>query len=87
MDDDFKELEDKTTYLTMVVLVSLAMIVSVITRDTRIFLIGAVVVAVPVTFALAMIRQAWNRRSRRRRGAANRVARGEPYKPPSTRRT
>lgn len=76
MDDNFKELDDKTTYVTMSIVLLAVMVTGLVVHDPRITLIGTAVVGVPVTYGLALLRHAWNKRSRRR-----------PYNSPSTRRT
>lgn len=89
MRDPIDELDDRTTYVTMMVLAAIVMLAALVTDDARVMAIGCVFVALPVTFALALLRNAWKARSRRRRGYRT-VIRGSNcsgYEPTSTRRT
>jgi hypothetical protein len=88
MYDDSSEFEDRTTYVTLMIFIAMAMIAGILAKDTRIILVGCVSVAIPLTLALAFLRQTWNRRvQRRQRKAGLENARETAYDSPSTRRT
>jgi hypothetical protein len=78
-DDDCPELGDLTTYAMLVVAQVLAIAAGTIANDPTVILVGAIAIGVPLTFAQALLRHAWNERRRRRRGPA--------YDSPNTRRT
>lgn len=87
MFDDSSEFEDRTTYVTLMTFIVMAMIAGVVAKDTRIILVGCVSVAIPLTLALAFLRQTWNRRGARRQHKAGLDGAQEAgYDAPSTRR-
>ncbi len=88
MFDDSSEFEDRTTYVTLMIFIVMAMIAGIVAKDSRIILVGCVSVAIPLTLALAFLRQSWNRRvQRRQREAGLDRAQETVYDSPSTRRT
>jgi hypothetical protein len=66
MFDESSEFEDRTTYVTLMIFIVMAMIAGIVAKDSRIILVGCVSVAIPLTLALAFLRQSWNRRVQRR---------------------
>ncbi len=88
-DGDCPELGDPTTYATAVVVQVLAIVAGTIADDPTVILVGAIAIGVPLTFAQALIRHAWNERRSRRRVAVPHpdARRNTAYDSPSTRRT
>jgi hypothetical protein len=85
-DDDCPEMGDWITYAMAVVVQVASIVAGTIANDPTVILVGAIVIGVPVTFAQALLRHAWNERRGRRRDAAA-ARRSSAYDAPSTRRT
>jgi membrane protein implicated in regulation of membrane protease activity len=88
LDDDCPELGDLPTYAMLVVFQVLAIVVGTVADNPTVILVGAIVIGVPVTFAQALLRHAWNERRRRQTDTtASGALSNTAYDSPSTRRT